>query len=90
MAVTALGILVVIGGAVSIVANTFAAVEERPFTVSLGGLLVGLGGGLAVAGVLLLRGWEGHPVGVRMCAGIIAVATVAGYVAGGVLDNPLR
>ena len=90
VAVTAIGVLVAIGGAVSVVQNTFAAVDHRPYTMSLGGLLVGLGCGTAVVGSLLLGRRDGRTTSPVLCAGIIVVATAAGYVAGGFLDNAFR
>lgn len=80
------GLLVVVG-AFSAIASVVAALDDRSFTVSLGGLVLGLGAGLLTVGLLLTP--PDRPRGFVITAAIL-VPTFVGYLAGGILDMALR
>jgi len=80
------GLLVVVG-AVSAAASVVAALDDRAFTVSLGGLVLGLGAGLLIVGLLLTR--ADRPGGLVIATAVL-LPTLTGYVAGGLSDLALR
>jgi hypothetical protein len=65
------GIVIAIAGAVMATANVLAALDDRTFTVSLGGLLFGLGCGTLLVG-LLLHGESKQRGGLTAIAVIVA------------------
>lgn len=74
-------------GVLSAVANVVAALDGRAFTVSLGGMVLGLGAGVLAVGGLLIS-----PDRVRglVIATTVLLPTFFGYMAGGSLDMVLR
>ena len=87
-AVIAVGALLAVIGAVSTVVSVIAAVDDEAFTVSLGGLLLGLGIGTVLVGAVLLRRAE-RPRRLIL-ARVVLGATFLGYLIGGVVDELLR
>jgi peptidoglycan/LPS O-acetylase OafA/YrhL len=88
VALIAIGALLALVGTISALANVVAAVDDKAFTVSLGGLLFGLGNGTVLVGATLLRREE-RPRSLVVAA-VVVGPTFIGYLIGGVLDELLR
>ena len=85
MALLAAGSLVLAAGVVLAVRDVLAALDDRPFTITLGGLVGGFGAGVIAVALAL----DDRPPG-WLTAAVMVLATFSGYLAGAILDYVLR